>query len=255
MTNYELTDRVAIVTGGASGIGRKISLELADGGADVVIADLQRKPREGGTPTDEVIGEDTEAEASYVECDVTNKDALADAIAAAEEFGGVNVMVNNAGIFRSEEFTETEEAFLDQMLAVNVKGSFFGAQLAIREMLEGDGGTVINLSSIAGLRGSGEFVTYTMTKGAVRLMTYSLAAKYGGEGIRVNAVHPGIIETTMTTEDVPLVGGESGYREAVPMGRFGQPEEIAAAVRYLASDASSYVNGESLVVDGGFSST
>ncbi len=255
MTNYDLDDRVAIVTGGASGIGRKISLELADGGADVVIADLQREPREGGTPTDEVIVEDTAADASYVECDVTNKEALADAFAAADDFGGVDVMVNNAGIFRSEEFTETGEAFLDQMLAVNVKGSFFGAQLAIREMLEGDGGTVINLSSIAGLRGSGEFVTYTMTKGAVRLMTYSLAAKYGGEGIRVNAVHPGIIETTMTTEDVPLVGGESGYREAVPMGRFGQPEEIAAAVRYLASDASSYVNGESLVVDGGFSST
>jgi len=118
-------------------------------------------------------------------------------------------------------------------------------------------GNVINLSSVAGLSGSDNFVTYCTSKGAVRLMTYSLADKYGPEGINTNAIHPGIIETKMVSDDVPIVGSESeeAFLQQVPARRFGQPEDIGDAAVYLASDMSDYVNGESLVVDGGMTNT
>lgn len=256
MTAIDLSGDVAVVTGGASGIGREISLRLADAGADVVIGDLREDPREGGDPTHERVREETGADARFVECDVTDagdREALAD---AAAEMGGADVLVNNAGIFRGEEFTDVSEAEFDQLMDVNVKGVFFVTQELIDQLLEA-GGRVINLSSVAGLEGSGDFVSYCTSKGAVRLMTYSLADKYGPEGVRVNAIHPGVIETAMVTEDVPIIGGESeeAFRQTVPLRQFGQPGDIADAALYLASDLSEYVNGESLVVDGGSTNT
>lgn len=255
-----LADRTAVVTGGASGNGRQISLAFARYGADVVIADLQSEPREGGAPTHEKITEeiDTEADATYVECDVTNTDDLEDAVDAAEEFGGVEIMVNNAGIFRDEDFLDVTEEEYDQLMDINTKGVFFGAQAAAKRMVERDrGGSIINMSSVAGLEGSGEFPTYCTSKGAVRLMTYALASALGPNDIRVNAIHPGIIETTMTTEDVPIVGTGLGdqFLETVPLGRNGQPEDVADAAVLLASDLASYVSGTSFVVDGGMTNT
>jgi len=258
-----LAGKTGVVTGGASGNGRQVALAFARHGADVVVADVQEEPREGGAPTHEAIEDETDTHAAYVECDVTDRDALDAAIEAAEEFGGVDVMVNNAGVFRGEDFLDVTEDEFDWLMDINVKGVFFGAQAAARRMVErgegGDngGGSIINMSSVAGLLGSGEYVTYCTSKGAVRLLTYSLAGTLGPHGIRVNAIHPGIIETAMTTEDVPIVGTETGeaFLETVPLGRNGQPEDVADAAVLLASDLASYITGESLVVDGGMSMT
>ncbi|MFB6125321.1 MAG: SDR family oxidoreductase [Halanaeroarchaeum sp.] len=249
-----LDGKTAVVTGGASGIGRQIAVRFAEEGANVVIADLQREPREeNGAPTDEVAS-DLGVEATYAECDVTDVASLEAAVDAADEFGGIDVMVNNAGIFRGKPFTEVTEDEYETMMDVNVKGVFFGAQAAAKKLLaDGRDGSIINMSSVAGLTGSANFTTYCTSKGGVRLLTYSLASELGPSGIRVNAIHPGLIETEMTTEDVPIIGTEQGegYKQTIPMGRWGEPEDIADGALYLASDLSSYVNGESLVIDGG----
>ncbi|EMA62355.1 SDR family oxidoreductase [Halorubrum kocurii] len=252
-----LKDNVAVVTGGSSGNGRAIARRFASEGADIVIADIQESPREGGDPTHELIEAETQARATFVECDVTNVDDLEAAVAAAEEFGGVTVMVNNAGIFHGEEFLEVDEDAFDRMMDINVKGVYFGAQAAAKRMVEAGGGRIINISSVAGLEGSGEFITYCGTKGAVRLLTYAMAAKLGPDGVRVNAIHPGLIETTMTTDDYPIMGtdAEEDFLQAIPSRRAGQPEDVADTALYLASDLSDYVNGESLVVDGGMTNT
>ena len=252
-----LQDQTAVITGAASGIGRAIAQTYAREGAAVVVADLHEQPREGGTPTHESIESETDANAVFVECDVTQKADVAAAVDAAEEFGGVDIMVNNAGIFRSEEVLEVSEAEFDTLLDVNVKGTFFGAQVAGERMVAGDGGSIINLSSVAGLSGTGAYVTYCASKGAVRLMTYALADALGPDGVRVNAIHPGVIETEMTTDDVPIIGTDEGegYRQTIPSRRFGDTDDIADAALYLASDLGDYVNGESLVVDGGMTNT
>ncbi|UPV76942.1 SDR family oxidoreductase (plasmid) [Halorussus limi] len=250
-----LTDRVAVVTGGSSGIGRSIARAFAEHGADVVVADVRETPREGGAPTHELLEDETDANAAFVECDVTDVEDIESAMSAADEFGGIDVMVNNAGIFRLEEFLDVTPGEYDRLMDVNVKGMFFGAQRAAARMLEHDGGSIINVSSIAGIVGNGRYVTYCTSKGAVRLLTYALAHSLGPEGIRVNAIHPGGVETAMS-EDANL-GPEAteAFVEMIPQRRMGQPEDIAGAALFLASDLASYVTGESLVVDGGYTYT
>lgn len=254
-----LDGETAVVTGGASGFGREICLTFARNGADVIVADIRESPREGGTPTHERIRTETDCRAHYVDCDVTSPEDTTVAVEAARELGGIDVMVNNAGIFQTEDFLDVTEAEYDELMTVNVKGTFFGAQAAAREMVD-NGGSIINLSSVAGMEGTRLAPTYSMTKGAVRLLTYSLADELGRKGIRVNAIHPGISKTQLMTESM-LGSGirgriyDSMIKRQIPLGRYGDPEDVANAALYLASDLSSYVNGESLLVDGGFSNT
>jgi len=250
-----LEQKMAVVTGGASGNGRAIARAYAEEGADIVVADVRKSPREGGEPTHELIVSECGVDATFVECDVADRDSLTTAVDAADSFGGIDIMVNNAGIFRQQEFLDVTEEDYERMMAINVKGVFFGAQAAAKKMLEaGNDGTIINMSSIVGLRGAATFSLYSASKGAIRLLTYSLADELGAEGIRVNAIHPGVIETALTEEDIPLSAEK--LAQMTPLGRPGQPEDVAGAAVYLASDKlAGYVNGESLVVDGGQSNT
>jgi NAD(P)-dependent dehydrogenase (short-subunit alcohol dehydrogenase family) len=252
-----LADKAAVVTGGASGLGRAISTRFAEHGADVVVADIREEPREGGEPTHQRIAKETDVETAYVECDVTDVDALEESVDAAEAFGGIDVMVNNAGIIEVSDFLEVTEAEYDRVLDVNLKGTFFGSQLAGRRMADNGGGSIVNLSSYGGLVGDGDTATYCGSKGGVRLITYSVADALGSEGVRANALHPGVIESAMTDADLGVIGTEieEAVREEIPSGRIGETGDVADAALYLASDLSAYVNGESLAVDGGLANT
>lgn len=252
-----LSGETAVVTGGASGIGRAIARRFADHGANVVVADLHPEPRLDGQPTHELIEAETDAEACYIECNVANVGDLDAAVEAAEAMGGIDIMVNNAGIFREEDFFEVTEAEFDDLFNVNVKGVYFGAQQAAERMRDHGGGSIINMSSVAGYRGAANYETYCASKGAVRLLTYALADRLGEHDIRVNAIHPGTIETAMSTEDVELFGTgvETELLESVPLGERGLPTDVGNTAVYLASDLSGYVTSESIIVDGGRTNT
>lgn len=249
-----LPGKTAVVTGGASGIGRATARRFAEHGADVVVADLREAPREGGRPTHAVVADETSARATFVECDVRRRDQLEAAIDAAEQFGGVDVMVNNAGVYRGTDFVDVTDEEFQEVVDVNQRGVFFGAQVAAERMLAAGEGCIINVSSIAGLVGLAGKSTYTLAKGGVRTLTYTLAAELGPDGVRVNAIHPGIIRTAMTTEDGTILGSdvrEEEARKRIALRRVGEPEDVADAALFLASDLASYVNGESITVDGG----
>lgn len=253
-----LHGKIAVVTGGSSGIGRGIAKGFAEhGAAGVVIADVRTDPKEGGPPTHELLEDEYDTRAVFVECDVTQHGDLVAVADAADELGGLDIWVNNAGIWRMEDFFEVTEADYETLMDINLKGAYFGSQVAGQRMVENGGGSIINISSIAGLFGNANWPTYAASKGGMTMFTYSLAHKLGEHGIRVNTIHPGGIET--------LIGGEAQDPEAaaaqaeqftqmVPLGRYGQPEDIAGAAVFLASDLASYVTGESLVVDGGWTS-
>lgn len=258
----DLSDRVAVVTGGASGIGRATCLALADHGADVVVADVRAEPRESGEvgpaerePTHELVPERTGRRARYVDCDVTDRTDLEAAVDAAEDLGTgtFDCMVNDAGVFRELDFRDVTVEAYESLMATNAEGTFFGAQVAAERM---DEGAIVNVSSIASLHGTGDHPVYSASKAAVSNMTRSMADALGPE-IRVNAVLPGVIDTAMTRKDVPTLGADRAarYSGEIPAGRFGAPGDVADAVVYLASDMADYITGECLVVDGGLSAT
>lgn len=250
-----LTDEVAVVTGASSGIGRAIARTFAEHGADVVVADLRETPREGGRATHELIEAETESRAAFVDCDVTDVDDLEAAMDVAAELGGVDVMVNNAGIFEPDDFLEVGPEQYERLQAVNAKGAFFGAQRAAARMVDDGGGSIVNLSSIDAIEGNGGQVAYSTAKGAVRVMTYAMAHRLGPEGVRVNAVHPGGTRTAMTGDADVDEADLQDYVDRIPLGRMGRPDDVAGAVLFLASDLAGYVTGSSLVVDGGYTNT
>ena len=252
-----LSGKTAVVTGASSGNGRAIARTFAEHGADVVVADVQEEPRLGGTPTHELIAADTASKSSFVNCDVTSNEDLREAILEADEYGGIDVMVNNAGIFaHNEDLYSVDEDEYRTMMDINSKGPYFGSQFAAERMQESGGGNILNLSSINGDIGTKSNVVYCASKGAVRVMTYALADALGPE-IRVNAIHPGMIETAQIVEDYAhLEESERQDRlETIPLGRKGRPDEIAKASLFLASDLASYVTAASLTVDGGVMNT
>lgn len=249
-----LTGKAAVVTGGSSGIGRAIALAFAREGANVVVADVVEDPKEGGRPTAEEIREEYDVNAAFVECDVSNPADLEATVAAADEFGGIDVMVNNAGILMFEDFLETGEEDYDRLMSVNAKGAYFGTQAAAKRMVENGGGSVVNLSSIAGLVGNGDYPTYSMSKGAIKSLTQSIAHGLGPEGVRVNSIHPGSIETTIAGDQGGDMTEEQRemFLQQIPLRRNGKPEDVADVAVFLASDLSRYVTGEQVVVDGGW---
>lgn len=250
MTSHDLLrDRVIVVSGGSSGIGRALCIRAAEEGAvAVIVADTSETGREGGTSTAAEV-EAAGAKALFVMADVTDPASWLDVIAAADEHGGVDVLCNVAGISDNVDFLEVDLPRLRRVMAVNFEGTFLGAQAAARSMIaHNKHGTIINISSVGGMRGFARASTYSASKGAVRTFTYALADALAPYGIRANVVHPGQVDTEMLR--VEMRGG-SPIR--IPLGRKGEATEIADAVIWLASDLSSYVNGASIVVDGGYS--
>ncbi len=254
MMEHLLDGKAAVITGAASGNGRAIALEFARHGANVVVADIRQVPREGGQPTHELIEATTDRAARFVQCDVTKTADLVAAVATADEFGGIDIMVNNAGILSKQSVLDADEKEFDLIMAVNVKSVYMGTQAAARRMVEKGAGNIINRSSIAGMRGTGGYAAYCTSKGAVRNMTMALADELGPRGIRVNAIHPGIMNTQMNIVDDPVIGTPEGeqYLPMIPLRRWGEPSEVADTAVYPASDMATYVTGASLVVDGGY---
>ncbi|MBX0288375.1 SDR family oxidoreductase [Halomicroarcula sp. F28] len=246
-----LGDRTALITGASSGIGRAIALRFAEAGANIVVADIREDPREGGDPTHERIETETDQRAAFVETDVSVVGDIEVAVATATDvFGGLDVMVNNAGVFTASAPIETvDEADYDWLMDINLKGVYFGSKLAADVMRDDGGGSIVNLSSVAGLVGYPGASTYCASKGGITNLTRELALELGPDGIRVNAINPGVIETAMTTEDEVIAGT---MEEGIPLRRDGQPGDVADAALFLASDESSYVTGHNLVVDGGY---
>jgi NAD(P)-dependent dehydrogenase (short-subunit alcohol dehydrogenase family) len=242
-----LDGKVALISGGARGQGATEARLFVREGAKVVFGDILDE--EGKKVEAEIRA--AGGEATYVHLDVTNEASWRAAVEmAVRTYGKLNVLVNNAGIYIRKRIEETTEDDLDQILAVNVKGVFLGTKLALPVMRRAGGGSIINISSTAGLVGNPHgSPIYTATKGAVRLFTKATAMQHAQENIRCNSVHPGPIETAMLQE----AAGEllETYRRRVPLGRFGTPEDIAYGVLYLASDESAFMTGSELVIDGG----
>ena len=250
--------KVALVTGGASGIGRGSALRLAAEGAAVVITDIQDLKGEEVVAAIAAAG----GVASYLRHDVADEDAWISVIAEVRaRHGRLDVLVNNAGIGLGAPVLEMSLADWRRQMAVNLDGVFLGVKHAIPLMRQGGGGSIVNISSVAGLKGAPGLAGYCATKGGVRLFTKAVALEcaQAKDGIRVNSIHPGIIETTIWTTVMP--GGAPGANAPpdldamsemiVPLGVKGLPEDIANGVLWLASDESRYVTGMEMVIDGG----
>ena len=243
-----LENKVALISGGARGMGATEAKFFAQEGAKVVIGDVLE---DEGRQTEAEITE-AGGECLFVALDVTSEAQWQAAIATTvARFGKLNVLVNNAGIFRGERVEETTGELWDSVMEVNVKGVFLGTKHAIPEMRKAGGGSIINISSDAGLVGSGRAAAYATSKGAVRIFTKSAAIQYARDGIRVNSVHPAIIETPMTAEVLADEATRQSRMAMVPLGRIGRAEDIAYGVLFLASDESSFMTGSELVIDGG----
>ena len=249
-----LEGKVALISGGARGQGAVEANLFAREGAKVVIGDLLE---EEGKQVEAHINE-MGGECLFVRLDVTSQADWEQAVqAAVSKFGKLDILVNNAGIGTARgpdgvapTIEELGEDQWDRVMDVNAKGVFLGTKTAIPEMRKAGGGSIINISSIAGLVG-GRTTAYAASKGAVRLFTKATAIQYAGEGIRANSVHPGVIETPMTANMLSNAEQRESSIARHPMGRVGRPEEVAYGVLYLASDESSFVTGSELVIDGG----
>ncbi|MGH6985309.1 MAG: glucose 1-dehydrogenase [Caulobacteraceae bacterium] len=250
--------KVALVTGGASGIGAGCAERLANEGASVIVGDVQDSK---GEALARALG----GRSRFMSCDVTSEDAWKEVIGAVdEEFGRLDILVNNAGIgLGAASITEMSLADWRRQQAVNVEGVFLGIKHTLPLMRRaGHGGSIINMSSVAGLKGSPTLAAYCATKGAVRLFTKAIALECANakDGVRVNSVHPGIIETPIWLTISGAPGGSNAPPDldalsamAVPLGVKGVPRDVAEAVLWLASEESRYVTGAELVVDGGLS--
>tara|TARA_B100000809_G_scaffold96241_1_gene94825 strand:+ start:801 stop:1544 length:744 start_codon:yes stop_codon:yes gene_type:complete len=242
-----LAGKVAIISGGSRGMGAFEAELFLKEGAKVVVGDVRD---DEGRALVEKIGDD----AVFVHLDVTNEeDWAAAAKEAADRYGKLDILVNNAGISARGTIEETTVEDWDRVMNINAKGVFLGTKAAIPEMRKAGGGSIINISSQLGLVGMSESSPqYQASKGAVRIFTKSTAVQYAAEGIRANSVHPGPIVTPMTEARRSDAAVQQVMLSRIPLGRYGESEDVAYGVLYLASDESSFVTGSELVIDGGW---
>ena len=251
-----LKDKVALITGAASGIGRATAALFGQEGAKVMCADMDG---EGAERVAHQIADS--GEAASLQADVRQGSDVERMVrGTVERYGRLDVLVNSAGILFSLPVTQVPEEEWDRLIDTNLKGVFLGCKYAIPEMVKRGGGSIVNTASIAGLRGSAWMSTYSTSKGGVVMMTKSLAVEWAAQNVRVNAVCPGVIRTPMTDKAIEQGGALFGntpeetwerLAQAHPLGRVGEAEEVARAVLFLASDEAWFITGVALSVDGG----
>ena len=242
--------KVAVVTGAARGIGLAISKKFLEEGYQVAILDIDQKTlsqtMKQDFDTNNVLG---------LECDVSEPDQVDQSVnRVVEEFGRIDVLVNNAGIAEFKPMLETTYEEWSRILAVNLNGPFICTQACAPFMLKNEGGSIVNIASISGLRASTLRIAYGTSKAALMHLTKQQAAELGNKGIRVNAIAPGPVDTAMAKK-VHTADIRSDYHDVIPLNRYGLEEEIADAVWFLCSDSASYINGQIIAADGGFDAT
>lgn len=244
-----LKDKLAIITGGGTGIGRGIALEFSKEGARVVVSGRRIEPlnetvnqiqAQGGT-------------AITIQADVSSSKQVNQMVEKIiTEFGRIDILVNNAGIYLPHDALSTTEKEWDKVMAIDLKGVWLCSKACLPQMLKQGEGKIINISSIAGLIGFEQSAAYCAAKGAVNNLTRQMALDYASRGINVNAIAPGVIETEMTKPYLAIENEKKTLMEKTPVGRVGVPQDIAYAAVYLASSESDFVTGQVLVVDGGW---
>ncbi len=244
-----LKDKVVIVTGAGSGFGRAASLLFAEHGAKIVAVDYNI---EGASKTVENICS-AGGEAISVKADVSSSADVSNFIETAiQTYGKIDILFNNAGIYTPGKADETSVEEWDRVINVNLKGVFLGCKYAVPHMRRAGSGVIINTASAGGIIGFPDAVAYAASKGGVVSLTKAMAVDYAKENIRVNCICPGTGETGLTKEVMEIPELKSQFLAPIPMGRFGQPDDVAKAALFLASDMSSYLTGVALPVDGGW---
>ena len=248
-TNFALKGKTAVVTGGAQGIGRAICFLFAQKKANIVILDIA--DTEGETAARE-IAERYAVEASYLHTDLTNKSNIEASVEEADRASPVDILINNAGIGPLAPAENLSEDDWDKTFALNAKGVFLASQIVAKRMIGRGYGKIINIASQAGVVALDRHVAYATSKAAVIMMTKVMAFEWARYGINVNAVSPTVVLTELGEK---AWSGEKGnaMKSLIPNGRFAEPDEIAAAVLFLATDAAAMINGENLMIDGGYS--
>ena len=245
-----LEGKVALISGGARGMGEEEAKLFAREGAKVVLGDVLDETGQEVAAAIKATGR----EAIYRSLDVTNEADWASAVEAAEsEWGRMDILVNNAGVTTYSKGDQDSLEDFDRCHEINSRGTYLGVRASIPAMRRAGGGSIVNISSISGLVGQRHVhAGYNASKGAVHIMSKSLAVQHAAAGIRVNSVHPGPIKTDMTRESWTDPETKGRTERVVPLGRYGQPVDVANAVLFLASDEAAYITGAEIVVDGGY---
>ncbi len=244
---FNLSGKIAIVTGSARGIGQSIGVELARQGADVVVTDIIS----GNATVNKIKA--LKRKSFFVKVDVCKKEEIENVVTETiKKFKKIDILVNNAGIFQPSPTETLKEEDWEKTININLKGYFLFAQSVGKYMLKKKKGNIINIASVAGIGGYPQAAAYCSSKGGINLLTKSLAVEWSPLGIRVNSICPGVIETAMTKDLLADKKTKQGMLMKIPLKRTGKPIDIAGGAVFLASDASSYITGQELVIDGGW---